>query len=132
MEETQLNKIRIKRMIIAYAIAIIVLLVYAVFVKTTGWTVVCPVWMMFHIKCPVCGITHFSVDALQLKLGSAIRHNYMAPLIYLVIGEALVEGSIAYIKSGRFWLKASKIRVVLMAIFVAIMLFWTIYRNFCL
>ncbi len=124
-----LHKKRIRKLFLSYTIAIVVLLCYALFLKYTGHGIGCPLYELTHIKCPCCGISHFSVELLSFRLKEALSNNYMAPAIYGLIIWLLVEGSVRYIKDGIFVVKVTLIKRVFVLIFAIIMVVWMILRN---
>jgi hypothetical protein len=70
-----LSSKRIKRFLIIHGIAFSVLLFLATIYK-------CPIYAVFHVPCPGCGITRAHFAALSLDFKKAFRYH---PLFFTVL-----------------------------------------------
>lgn len=52
-------------------------------------TIPCFIRLIFHVRCPGCGLTHAFTDLIQLRFAEAWEHN---PLIFIVLPFGLIYG----------------------------------------
>lgn len=91
-------------------------LLYAAFVRKTGWGIPCPFRLLMGLKCPGCGVSHMALCLLQGDLSGAFAANG-AILCLLPIGAVLaLKKSISYVKTGKWKLSFAENRLVIFMI----------------
>ena len=85
-------KQRIKKILLIYTAAAAVGILYAVFMKITGVGIPCPIYKLFGIKCPGCGMSRFMLSCMQLKFKEAMNYNAAGFFIlaYILFAAAIL------------------------------------------
>lgn len=100
---------------------------YGIFFIYTGIGLPCKFYQITGLKCPGCGITRFVTKCMQLDFYNAIKENYLAPLMFLLVGEIIVEQIVTYIRYGRA--RISKRNERMAWGFVGVLILWFVVRN---
>lgn len=71
-------------------------LVYALFVRYTGWMIPCPIYLVTGLYCPGCGVSRMCLALLEGDLTGAWQANpalllALVPLAALVVWMALTR-----------------------------------------
>lgn len=53
-------------------------IVYALFVRLTGWGIPCVFYLITDLYCPGCGISRMFLSLLRLDFVAAVRYNLLA------------------------------------------------------
>ncbi len=97
---TQPQRARAKKMIKNTAVILAVGLLYAVFIKITGWALPCFFWKLTGKVCPGCGVTRMCMALLRFDFKAAAGHN----LLLMVLSPFLIAYGIyrarAYVLHG--------------------------------
>ena len=120
-------KKRIKRVTLWVVLFVLAGLLYALFVRLTGFGYPCFFHLITGLNCPGCGITRAALKILQLDFVGAVKQNAFLVPIVLYVGWIFFYTIRRYIKTGVFGLD-SGCRVV-DVIFVVLLLIWGVVRN---
>jgi len=75
------KKVTFKKMVAHYGIVVIIICLIPLFYR-------CPIYTLFHIPCPGCGLTRASLSALRLDFKSALAYHplfFILPLLMLYV-----------------------------------------------
>ena len=94
--QTRLHKVLRK-----YLIILLVGLCYLIWVLLTGIGIPCPIYSLFGVQCPGCGVTRMIVALFHFDFRAAFGYNQflfvLSPFILFIIGV----GEYNYVKHGK-------------------------------
>ncbi len=91
-------------------------LAYALWLHFTHLGIPCPIYTIFHVKCPGCGMTHAAMAALKLDFPEAWQSNVLALTVVPLLLVILTVHEVRYIRTAkRSFNLAEKILLCIMA-----------------
>ena len=122
-----MQKERIRNSIKKGLLIVLVGLAYYGFVRTVGWGIPCPFYLLTGWHCPGCGISRMFMALLELDIPAAMGYN---GLVLLLLPFGLVFGLrrwIKYIKTGDT--EPDRLETILLIIAMILTLAFWILRN---
>lgn len=102
-------------------------LVYALFVRVTGFGIPCIFHVVTGFDCPSCGVTRMCLSLLRLDFAAAYRYN-AAILVLSPLGIAVAARQAwLYVKTGHP--KLSKIEMGIISFLIVALLVFGVWRN---
>ena len=102
-------------------------LVYALFVRGTGFGIPCVFHTITGLDCPGCGVTRMCLSLLRLDFAAAYRYN-AAILVLSPLGIAVAARQAwLYVKTGHP--KLSKIEMGIISFLIVALLVFGVWRN---
>lgn len=118
---------RLFRLLLWCGIALGVGLLYACFVRVTGFGIPCVFHTVTGLDCPSCGVTRMCLALLRLDFAAAFRYN-AAILVLLPLGIAVaVRQAWLYVKTGRP--KLSGVEMGIISFLIVALLVFGVLRN---
>lgn len=120
---------RLRKVLFAGLVLLIVGLAYAAFVRLTGFAIPCPFHLVTGLDCPGCGITRMCMALLRGDIGAAYAFNrglfLAAPFLALLLGIVLYRYVWDVRGKGTLW----KVEHGLTLVLLTYMLGWGVLRN---
>ena len=101
--------------------------IYALWWNFTGIGIPCLIHMIFHVKCPGCGMTRAVIAALHLRFTEAFQYNKLFFTVVPVLAVILIIQEYRYICTGSRKIKLPE--AVLLGIMYYVTLVYCIIRN---
>ena len=118
---------RLFRLLLWCGIALGVGLLYACFVRVTGFGIPCVFHTVTGLDCPSCGVTRMCLALLRLDFAAAFRYN-AAILVLSPLGIAVaVRQAWLYVKTGH--LKLSGVEMGIISFLIVALLVFGVLRN---
>ncbi len=76
-------------------------LCYALWLHFTHLGIPCPVYTIFHVKCPGCGMTHAAMAALKLDFPEAWHSNVLSLTVVPLLLVILTAHEVRYIRTAK-------------------------------
>jgi hypothetical protein len=109
------------------AILLAVGFIYAIIRNFLGFGIPCPVYSIFHIYCPGCGITRMFLHLFKFHFYEAFSSNCVIFCMLPVAFVMYVRHCYIYIRYGKKSL--SKLENILLWTAVAILIIFMVVRN---
>lgn len=118
---------RLFRLLAGCGIALGVGLLYALFVRVTGFGIPCLFHVVTGFDCPSCGVTRMCMALLRLDFAAAYRYN-AAILVLSPLGIAVAARQAwLYVKTGHP--KLSKVEMGIISFLIVALLVFGVWRN---
>lgn len=118
---------RLFRLLLWCGIALGVGLLYACFVRVTGFGIPCVFQTVTGLDCPSCGVTRMCLALLRLDFAAAFRYN-AAILVLSPLGIAVaVRQAWLYVKIGHP--KLSGVEMGIISFLIVALLVFGVLRN---
>ncbi|MEG1858689.1 MAG: DUF2752 domain-containing protein [Pseudoflavonifractor sp.] len=104
-------------------------LAYALFVRSTGWSIPCPFHLVTGLLCPGCGVTRMCLALLRLDFAGAWAAN--PGLMLLLVPMSALFGSMVWrwVKTGQS--RPTRVQSACIWGMVAYLLIYGGARNLC-
>jgi hypothetical protein len=121
------ERARLRRVLLLYGAALLLLLGYYAVVRLFHVGIPCLVYRIFGIYCPSCGVSRMCVALLQGDIVRGFRYNPFAFFALAILAVVLLRQTVLYVLRGESILSVIE-RILLWGLFFASILFG-ILRN---
>lgn len=118
---------RVKRLALVSAVVTVLGVLYALFMKLTGFGIPCVFRLVTGLKCPGCGVSRMCLALLELDFKAAFAAN---PAVFLMIvpGAAVaVSLGVGYIREGT--VRPDRFASVTLWVMIAVLVAFGVLRN---
>ena len=121
------ERARLRRVLLLYGAALLLLLAYYAVVRLFHVGIPCLVYRIFGVYCPSCGVSRMCVALLRGDLVGGFRNNPFAFFALPILAVVLLRQTVLYVLRGESILSVIE-RILLWGLFFASILFG-ILRN---
>ena len=118
---------RVRRELKKLLLLLLVGLAYALWLHFTHLGIPCPVYTIFHVKCPGCGMTHAAMAALRLDFPEAWHSNVLSLTVVPLLLVILTAHEVRYIRKGKRSFNLTE--KILLCIMAYTSLIYAVIRN---
>lgn len=99
------------------------------FLVKAGYGLHCPIYALFKLECPFCGLTRMCVNIIEFHFVKAYYFHVVAFTFLPILIVIYFRIGLRYIKFGIT--SGSIIENKIIMIFIYVLLVFTVYRNLC-
>ena len=100
---------------------------YLLIHELTGFSLLCPIYQIFGVYCPGCGVGRMCVHLAHFELAQAFSSNCVVFCILPILLGALIFHAVRYVRFGE--IKMYRVEKIGAWVLVAILLIFAVARN---
>lgn len=121
-------KIKInKKKLLNVFLGFLLLYFYYLTLKYSSFSFKCPIYMLFDVQCPGCGISRMYKNIFSFNFKEAFNNNQLIfilqPFLYYFMGKIIIN----YIQDKQ--ISYSKLENIILCIMIVLLLIFGILRN---